>query len=119
MPAPEVNSVLLSGAQNLGATGSINLAGIARRLKFYVEWPADSSAGSVQIEEAYVPESADHTVNAYAGTWQALGSAFTSPSSTQEQQTLTVTQQPFSAVRARVTATINGSTGVTVRVLGN
>lgn len=115
---PDVDSVLLSGAKNQNVAGSINCAGQARRLKFFIEWPADSTAGSVQIEEAYVAQGPDKAVNTYAGTWAPIGAAFTSPTSTQQQQTLTVSMQPFSAVRARVSATIDGS-GVTVRVLGN
>lgn len=115
---PEVDNVLLNGATAQNAAGSVNLAGTARRLKFFVIWPANASAGSVQIEEAYVAQGADKTVNAYTGTWAPIGAAFTSPASTAQQQTLSVVQQPFSTVRARVTATVNGS-GVTVRVLGN
>lgn len=115
----EVDDVLLKGAQNQNVSGSLNLAGQARNLKFFIEWPSDSTTGSVQIEEAYVSQGPDKSVNAYAGTWSPIGSAFTSPSSTQKQLTLTVVTQPFSAIRARVTATIDGSTGVTVRVLGN
>ena len=115
----EVNSVLLNGAKNAGSVGSINLAGQARRLKFFIEWPADTTTGSVQIEEAYVPEGTDKSTNAYAGAWAPIGAAFTAPTDTQQQQTLTVSQQPFSVVRARVVTTIDGSTGVVVRVLGN
>ena len=118
MSTPEVDNVLLNGVKNAASVGSLNLGGHARRLKFFVLW-GDSSNGAVQIEEAYIAQGPDKTVNTYTGTWAPIGSAFTSPTNTPQQQTLTVVQQPFSTVRARVTTTVDGTTGVTVRVLGN
>jgi hypothetical protein len=115
----EVNSVLLSGAQNANVAGVVNINGVARDLKVFITWPADSSAGAVTIEEAYVVPGPDSTVAAYSGAWSPIGSPDTSPSSASAQHVIAVGPGVFSAVRARVSTTVNGSTGVTVRIIGN
>lgn len=108
---------MLSAATATSAPATVLLLkGQSQQITIVLESTGTTSGGTLQIEEAYWPD----TAAPYAGTWSALGSAVSASTFTGGAQVIThIVGYSCWAVRVRIATTITGGGTVSAYGWGN